>query len=81
MGVPVRVLYRYRPVSPVLGLEVLMRVPVGVEDDDRVGRLEVESEAARPRGQQEDEVVGAGLVELGQHVAPVLGFCRAVQPE
>jgi len=66
--------------SSVLGLEVLMRVPVGVEDDDGVRRLEVEAEAARPRGQQEDEVVGAGLVELGQHVASVLGLCRPVQP-
>ncbi len=57
-----------------------MGVPVGVEYDNSVRRLEVESEAARPRGQQEDEVVGAGLVELGQHVASVLGLCRPVQP-
>ncbi len=67
--------------GPVLGLEVLVRVPVGVEDDDSVRRLEVEAEAARPGGQQEDEVVGAGLVELGQHVASVFGLCRPVQPK
>ena len=49
-----------------------MRVPVRVEDDDGVGGLEVKAEAARPRGEQEDEVVRVRLVELGQHVAPVL---------
>ena len=56
----------------VLCLEVLVRVPVRVEDDDGVGGLEVKAEAARPRGEQEDEVVRVRLVELGQHVAPVL---------
>ncbi len=43
-------------------LQVLVRVPVRVIDDDGVGGCEVDAQAARARGQQEAEGVRA-LVE------------------
>ena len=45
------------------GLQVHLRVPVGVEENARVGRLQVDAEAARARGHEEDEDVGVGGVE------------------
>jgi hypothetical protein len=42
-------LFLANSVHSVLGLEVHLRVPVGVEDDDRVGRLQVEPQPAGPR--------------------------------
>lgn len=50
----------------------LVRVPVTVEDDDRVGRLEVEAQPPGPRAQQEDEILGAWLIERLQQHPPVL---------
>jgi hypothetical protein len=44
-------------------LEILVRVPVGVEDDDGVGGLKVEAEASGSRRQQEDEVLRVRTVE------------------
>ena len=69
------------PVRSVLGLEVLVGVPVRVKYDDGVGRLQIKAETARPRGQEEDEVVRVGSVELGQHVTTVLRFRGTVQPD
>jgi hypothetical protein len=43
-------------VSSILSLKILMRIPVGVEDDDSVGSLEIEAETSGASRQQEDEV-------------------------
>jgi hypothetical protein len=43
-------------VSSILSLKILMRIPVGVEDDNGVGSLEIEAETSGASRQQEDEV-------------------------
>jgi hypothetical protein len=43
-------------VSSILSLKILMRIPVGVEDDNGVGSLQIEAEASGASRQQEDEV-------------------------
>ena len=58
-----------------------MRVPVGVEDDDGVGGLQVEAEPARPRGEEEDEVLRVLVVEGLEHVGAVVGLGHPVQAE
>lgn len=57
----------------------LVGVPVAVEDDHSVGRLEVEAEPAGARAEQEDEVLGARLIEGLQQHAPVLRLRGACQ--
>ena len=44
-------------------LQVVLRVPVRVEDDAGVGGGEVDAQATGPRTQQEDEAVRVGLTE------------------
>ena len=53
-------------------LQVHLRVPVGVEEDDDVGRVQVDAQAARARGQQEDELLAALRVEAVDLALPVL---------
>ena len=69
------------PVRAVLRLQILVRVPVGVEDDDRVGRLQVQTETARARRQDEDEVLRVGRVELLEHLSAIVRASRAVQTQ
>ena len=52
------------PVRAGHRLEVVLRVPVRVEDDDGVGRREVDAEAAGAGGEQEDEVARIRGVEV-----------------
>lgn len=49
-----------------------MWVPVTVEDDDGVGGLQVEPEAAGSGAEEEDEVLRSFLVELLEEHGPVL---------
>lgn len=49
-----------------------MRVPVAVKDDDGVGGLQVEAEAAGSGAEEEDEELRAFLVELLQQRGSVL---------
>lgn len=58
-------------VAPVLGLEVLLRVEVGVEQDDRVGGGEVDALPARAGGEEEDAVRRV-VVEVVDLVAAAL---------
>jgi len=56
-----------------------MGVPVAVEDDNGVGRLQVEAEAPGAGAQQEDEELRALLVELPEQIGAVLrlgGSCN-----
>lgn len=55
----------------ILGLQILVWVPIRVEDDDSVGRLQVEAETSGTRGQQEEEVL-AGGVEQTQEFPSIL---------
>jgi hypothetical protein len=61
-------------------LEVVLWVPVAVKDDDGVGGGEIDAEAARPRRQQEAEVLRAGRVEVIDSVLAQLALYSAVQP-
>jgi hypothetical protein len=63
-----------------LYLEVVLRVPVAVEDDDGVGGGEIDAQTARPRRQQETEVLRAGRVEVIDRVLAQLALYSAVQP-
>ncbi len=56
-------------VGPVLGLEVMGGIPVGVENDDGVGPGDIEPDAAHPGGQQEDENAGISI-ELPHNALP-----------
>ena len=56
LGLPDAVRARHR-------LHVVLRVPVGVEDDARVGGDQVDAEAARARREQEGERLAARLAE------------------
>jgi len=49
-------------------------VPVTVKDDHGVGGLQVEAEAAGSGAEQEDEELGALLVELRQQHRTVVGL-------
>ena len=51
-------------VTSSLSLEVVLGVPVAVEEDDDVGRHEVDAQTASTRGQEEDELARALLVVL-----------------
>tara|TARA_B100000768_G_C11156957_1_gene322813 strand:- start:56 stop:430 length:375 start_codon:yes stop_codon:yes gene_type:complete len=62
-------------------LQVHLRVPVRVEEDDRVGALQVEAEAAGARGEHEYEVGRVGRVELRQQVAAVVTLGVAIEPQ
>lgn len=57
----------------------LVRVPVRVKDDDGVSRLEVESQAPCPGGQQEDEVRRVLTVKQLQHLSTVISLGRSIQ--
>lgn len=57
-----------------------MWIPVGIEYDDGVSALQVETEPTGARRQQEDEVVGAHVVELLEKLSAVLCLCHTVQP-
>ena len=62
------------PVSPVHGLQVHLWIPVGVVEDDDVGRVQVDAEASRAGGQHEDEFLAAlGVVLLDLTVAVLVG--------
>lgn len=58
-----------------------MGVPVGIEDDNCVRSLQIETKTASTRAQDEDEVVRIGTIELFEQGAAVLGLGRAVETE
>lgn len=60
------------PVGPVLCLDVHLGVPVGVEQHHGVRGLQVDAEAASPRGEDEHELLRPLLVEYLHLVLPVL---------
>ena len=59
-------------VRPIHGLQVHLRVPVGVKNDDDVGSVEVDAQSAGPRRQHEDELGRARSVVLLDLRVPVL---------
>ena len=61
-------------------LQVVLRVPVRVEDDAGVGGGEVDAQATGPRTQQEDEAVRVGLTEAVDGRLPEVTPHPAVDP-
>lgn len=64
-------------VGAVLGLEILLRVPVAVEEDDGVGRGEVDAQPACPCAEEEKFVILA-FVEGVDLLIAIFGFDAAV---
>jgi len=59
----------------------LVRVPVGVEDDDSVGSLEVEAEAASASAENEEKDIGVWIIEHRQQLTPIVTLCRPIQTQ
>ena len=62
-------------------LHVLMGIPVRVEDDDGVCRLEIEAQPSGSRGEQEHEILRVWPVELLQQRPAVVAPRRAVEAQ
>ena len=61
-------------------LHIVLRVPVGVEDNDRVGRGQVDPHAARARREYEDEGVGVLIGEAINRPLPLGAGDGAIEP-
>lgn len=57
----------------------LVRVPVAVEDDDGVGRLQVQAQTSSPGAQQEHKVLAGWVIECFQQHAAVFCFGRSLK--
>ena len=67
--------------NPVLCLQIHLRVPVRVEDNDGVCSLKVETESSGASTQQKDIVLTVGLVEQLHAFFSVFRLGGAVEPE
>jgi hypothetical protein len=59
----------------------LMRIPIGIKNNNGVRRLKVQTQASGSRTQQENEELRAGLVEFLEQFPSLVGLGRAVQTE
>mmetsp|Transcript_24575 Transcript_24575/g.48368 ORF Transcript_24575/g.48368 Transcript_24575/m.48368 type:complete len:251 (-) Transcript_24575:1188-1940(-) len=65
-------------VGAVLGLEVHLRVPVGVVQNHNVCRGQVDAQPARSRGQQEHKLLRPFSIERVHHLLPSLRRCASI---
>ena len=56
-----------------------MRIPVGVENDDGIGGLKIQSQPTGSGTQQKNEIFAFGAIEFLQQVASILRFSRTIQ--
>ena len=56
----------------ILGLQILVRIPVRVENDDRVGGLQIKTETTGTSRQQEEEIIRVFVVEPLEQVTSVV---------
>ena len=68
------------PVRAVLCLQVSLRVPIRVIQDDSVGGEQVDAQPARASREHEDEDVRAGRVERRHHLLALFSGRAAVEP-
>ena len=61
-----------------LGLQILVRIPIGIENDDSVGRLEIEAQVAGAGRQEEKEIIRRLVVETLQQVTTIVRLGRTV---
>lgn len=66
--------------APVLCLLVVVRIEVEVVEDHGVGRRQVDAQAPRPCGQDEDEYLRV-IIELVNEILPLLDGGLTVQAE
>ena len=59
-------------------LNVIVRIPIGVIDDDRVGSVQVDAQATGSGGQEEDELLGAFSIETINGVLTQCARDRAI---
>mmetsp|Transcript_8845 Transcript_8845/g.30409 ORF Transcript_8845/g.30409 Transcript_8845/m.30409 type:complete len:769 (-) Transcript_8845:151-2457(-) len=78
--VHVNLLLLANSVSAVHGLQVHLRVPVRVVQDDDIGGVQVDSEATCPRGKQEGKLLRVGGVVRIDALLPVLSRGVSVNP-
>ena len=64
--------------STVHGLQIRLRVPITIVQDDYVGGGQVDTETTSARGEQEDELVAVGLVVLVDGRDTVVVGCSTV---
>jgi hypothetical protein len=65
----------------VLGLQIHLWVPIGVEDDDSVCSLQVQTQSTGSCTEEEDIVLTVGLVEQFHSLLTVFGLGGAVQTQ
>jgi len=57
----------------------LVRVPVGIKDDDGVSSLQVQSEAAGTRAENEQKDFRMWIIEHRQQLTTVITLCRPIK--
>lgn len=65
----------------VLGLQIHLRVPIGVEDDDCVCSLQVQTQSTGSCAEEKDIILTVRLVEQLHSLLTVFGFSRAIETE
>ena len=63
------------------GLDVLLRVPIVLDEDDSVGSCQVETETTSTSREDEDLVIGVGGVEELNVAGTILGLRTTVKAE
>lgn len=65
-------------VNSVLCLQIHLRVPVGVKDDDSVCSLQIQAQSACSGTQQEDVVLTIRLIEQFHPFLPIFSFSATI---
>lgn len=67
--------------SSILSLKILMRVPIRIEDDYRIGSLQIKTQPPSTCREKEDEYVLSAIVELFQQIPTLLRTCGSVKSQ
>lgn len=65
----------------VLCLQIHLRVPIRVKENDGVGCLKIQPQSSCSCTQQEDIVLGVGLIEHRSSLTTVIGLRASIQPQ
>ena len=69
------------PMRPILGLQIHLWIPITIEYDNRISRLQIEPQPPRPSTQQEYIIKTVFCVELGHAHCAFFGLGVPVQPQ
>ena len=67
--------------SSVLCLQILMWIPIRIEDDHCISRLEIQSKTTSARAEKKDEEFRSWVIESTKELASLLRFGRPVQSQ